>query len=105
MKRQRDNEPALMVEAPVAAVPPPIPAPYLQASPGIPAAPQLESHLSYGSQLSVPDEQLDRNPRLRLELQKQVRDAARAIRRRRKDWQDEQGVVIDVDRFEKPLAD
>lgn len=77
-------------------VTPPLPAPYLA------GVPQLSDPLSYGSPLSLPDEQLDKQPLLRLELQKQIRDAAKTIRRRRTDYEAARGIVIDP---EKPLAD
>jgi hypothetical protein len=70
-------------------VSPPTPAPYLA------GVPQLDPHLSYGTRLSLDDSELDRNPRLRLEMQKQVRDAARYIRRRRTDFEEVHGIVID----------
>jgi hypothetical protein len=79
----------------VVSIDPPLPAPYLRSDAGaISDAPQLSPHLSYGSPLSIPDDELDRQPRLRLEMQKQVRDAARDIRRRRGDHEAAHGIVL-----------
>jgi hypothetical protein len=69
-------------------VAPPLPAPYLA------DAPQLPSPLSYSTAISIPDDELDQMPRLRLEMQQRVREAKIAIRRKRQDYEREHGVVI-----------
>jgi hypothetical protein len=96
LPRESDAIETALPCSPPVHVAPPLPATYLA------DAPCLSMPLSIGSPLSIPDEQLDKMPRLRLELQKQIRDAAIAIRRRRTDYERENGVVIIP---ETPVAD
>lgn len=79
-----------------AQIAPPLPASYLKGTP------QLDDRLSYGGPLAMSDSQLDRDPKARLETKKQIRDAARAIRKNRQHYEQQNGVVINP---ENPLAD
>jgi hypothetical protein len=69
-------------------VPPPLPAPYLN------AADQLADALAYDTKESLSDSELDASPALRLQMQAAVLEIKRSIRRWRQAYELKHGVVI-----------